>query len=375
MIILLFLILWGINVWLLDKSRIQYHSALRYSVQISTVFYTSFALLALFSIIMTYLTSTLNLVVETGILIFYGSLFFISFSPFAIPGSESRIPFYRLLKIVFFPTNVISFPEVLLADALTSLARSFKDISVTLLVLYCYFTDENIVDYHEIGIISIAILSSLPYWIRVRQCSVQFMGATEDCVRLPVFLNILKYCSAFPPIWLAASQGLGYKHSQLLTFMTVAATINSLYSYAWDISMDWGLIQFTRTWSYYFRQRCLYHPIFYVCAMIINLILRFSWLAPNIALFRNLHSSNLIILLQLLEVFRRSMWFMFRIEWEVIVQEEKLRSVKDKDEWNDGGTSINSSNVDTEKMMSGGNGSNHVALSTSSGSLTTNRPR
>ena len=66
---------------------------------------------------------------------------------------------------------------------------------------------------------------------------------------------------------------------------------------------------------------------------------------------------------------------MFRIEWEVIVQEEKLRSVKDKDEWNDGGTSINSSNVDTEKMMSGGNGSNHVALSTSSGSLTTNRPR
>ena len=113
---------------------------------------------------MTTLSTAFNLDVEMGITFFYATLVLLSIIPFSIPGADSRLPFYRLLKTVFFPGNVITFPEVLLADALTSLARSFKDISVTLLVLYCYFTNENIIHYHNFGIFSIALLSSLPYW-------------------------------------------------------------------------------------------------------------------------------------------------------------------------------------------------------------------
>ena len=60
----------------------------------------------------------------------------------------------------------------------------------------------------------------------------QFLGCQDGVNRVPIGLNLLKYCSAFPPIWLAASVGLGYHHDQLLIVTETAATINSLYSYA-----------------------------------------------------------------------------------------------------------------------------------------------
>lgn len=134
------------------------------SVNISMVFYTSIILMGLYILTMTTFSSAFNLDVEAGISLFYFTLFLLSVLPFSVPGSEYRIQFYRLLKIVFFPTNVITFPEVLLADALTSMARTFKDIAVTILVLYCHFMNENIIHYHDFGILSIAILTSLPYW-------------------------------------------------------------------------------------------------------------------------------------------------------------------------------------------------------------------
>ncbi len=81
-----------------------------------------------------------------------------------IPGQEMRSAFYRLLKLVFFPSVSISFPEVLLADALTSLSKVFRDLCITGLVIYCYIMNENIIAYHDLGIFSIALISSLPYW-------------------------------------------------------------------------------------------------------------------------------------------------------------------------------------------------------------------
>lgn len=49
--------------------------------------------------------------------------------------------------------------------------------------------------------------------------------------KIPIYLNILKYFSAFPPIWLTAAASLGYHHPQLPWMLTIAATVNSMYSY------------------------------------------------------------------------------------------------------------------------------------------------
>ena len=75
--------------------------------------------------------------------------------------------------------------------------------------------------------------------LRIRQCNVQLTCAIDLRTKLPITLNIIKYFTSFPPIWLAALGSLGYVHPLLAPLTVVMATINSVYSYMWDIIMDW----------------------------------------------------------------------------------------------------------------------------------------
>ena len=55
-------------------------------------------------------------------------------------------------------------------------------------------------------------------------------------------------------------------------------------------------------------------------------MLRFSWAANRIPSFSHLHASHLVLMVEIGEVFRRAMWNIFRIEWEVLVQHERALS-------------------------------------------------
>lgn len=123
---------------------------------------TAAVLLTVYTINMSFMTTILGGSVEVGISLFYVLLGLLAILP--LPGYETRSIFFRLVKIVFFPGNNITFPEVLLADALTSISKLFKDLCVTAFVVFCHFANDNIIHYHDIGIVSIALLSSLPYW-------------------------------------------------------------------------------------------------------------------------------------------------------------------------------------------------------------------
>lgn len=54
-----------------------------------------------------------------------------------------------------------------------------------------------------------------------------------------------------------------------------------------------------------------------------NLILRFSWAASRLPQFATLPPAYLVLLLEVAEIFRRSVWFIFRIEWEMVNTELK----------------------------------------------------
>jgi hypothetical protein len=265
---------------------------------------------------------------------------------FLIPSLRSH--FFRILKQIIFPGGTISFPEILVADALCSLSKPFKDLGLTMVIFYSHVIQNgrNPVFYHNTGMILIAIFASLPFVsvislpllvltffpsrLRIRQCLVQYSSATDLSLRIPITLNIIKYFSSFPPIWLAALASFGYFHPSLPTLTAVMATINSVYSFLWDIIMDWGLLTLyssplpnsTPPSPGHFRARTVFSFPLHLLVACFNLFLRFSWAANRIEGLSSLPPSQLILLVELAEVLRRAVWNVFRIEWEINQQEK-----------------------------------------------------
>ena len=59
--------------------------------------------------------------------------------------------------------------------------------------------------------------------------------------------------------------------------------------------------------------------------------LRFAWAANKLDFFAGMDAASLVLCLEIVEVFRRSIWNMYRMEWEVIAGEAKGRSVSKED--------------------------------------------
>lgn len=323
-IIITFSFLWIMNMLLLDRNRLQYHSVL--SIKSAPTIFTlvwALILLFLYAFNMTLFPNVLSLGVETGISVFYFFFILILFLP-GLPGHETKNSFMKLIKMCIFPVASVSFAEVLLADAFTSLSKVFKDFGVTIIAIFAQLSGVEIVRCHDFGMIFIALLASFPFWIRIRQCSVQLEGANDGYAKTAITLNLIKYATAFPPIWLAAAASLGYFHPSLPAITAVMATVNSLYSFIWDIVMDWGFVSFTRDGRMQLRQRCLWPQLTYFLAFILNFVLRFSWAANRIPGLRVLHASQLVLMVELAEVFRRAVWNLYRIEWEILVQQDRI---------------------------------------------------
>jgi hypothetical protein len=109
------------------------------------------------------------------------------------------------------------------------------------------------------------------------------------------------------------------------------ATINSLMSYAWDIVMDWGIISYNRPLgTFVCRKRNFFASNLLLMTAFLNFFLRFAWASNRLPIFHAMHPSHLILLIEGAELFRRALWNIFRVEWEVMVIEEreKLEEVK-----------------------------------------------
>ncbi|CAM9514062.1 unnamed protein product [Pylaiella littoralis] len=233
---------------------------------------------------------------------------------------EHTALFFTSLAGVFFPATDVHFAEVLVADALTSLSRVFADVAMTFLLvgkgwgvecpgwMLCYVP---------------CAFMSFPYWVRVRQCVMQLTYEVDGRRRRLLAINVGKYLSAFPVIWLGGYQAMRhYDGARYLpgvgNAIIAAALFNSAYSFAWDVKMDWGLGQTgSRTWG--LRNTLLIsheEPWPYYLAVVVDLVLRLSWLL-RLKEGRFGHV-DMVLTLELVEVLRRSMWNVFRLEWECI---------------------------------------------------------
>ena len=113
-----------------------------------------------------------------------------------------------------------------------------------------------------------------------------------------------------------------YYHTLTLTFTRrLAALVNSLYSFWWDVSMDWDLTLLSR---YRHRspfglrqQRVFRAPLLYYSVVAFDLVLRFAWSWKlSLALVYLDGIEGGVFLLEIVELLRRWVWVYFRVETE-----------------------------------------------------------
>jgi hypothetical protein len=227
-----------------------------------------------------------------------------------------------------------------MADALTSYAKVLGDLFVSLCLFFSRGkSSTGRPDRSCGGTVIVPIILAIPSLIRLRQCLIEYSrvrrrswrtgDSSGDSAAWSHLANALKYSSAFPVIIMSAVQRSHDNSSSsvgevvIFRLWLLFVTINSLYSFYWDVAKDWDLTLFSahrddsdHPWGLrkqrYFEAKELYY---FVIAL--DFLLRFTWslkLSPHLDHFNDMEGG--IFLMELLEVFRRWIWIFFRVETE-----------------------------------------------------------
>ncbi|KAG1878372.1 EXS family-domain-containing protein, partial [Suillus subluteus] len=309
--------------------------------------------------------------------------------PFELCQKRERDVFLQSAARCLFSSmdSPVYFSDVVFADVFTSFAKVLGDVWLSLCMLLPGGSLLSPPSLNGLSQWILPTLMSLPYIIRFRQCLIEHWSPTNTSKR--PLLNALKYASSFPVIFLSAAQRIvvlelaevkgelvtresWHGEHPLFRLWLLAAVVNSLYSFWWDLTNDWGLnllkprsadsrsnprplvlpslhskassiagssdahivtqshtssshqvlggaIYRHQSYPYGLRPVLLYPLLVYPLVMFFNLVLRMTW---SIKLSSHLHSqsegSALMLWLEVAEVLRRWMWVFIRVEWEVV---------------------------------------------------------
>eukprot|EP00986_Skeletonema_menzelii_P012335 scaffold6776_cov144-Skeletonema_menzelii.AAC.2 len=179
-----------------------------------------------------------------------------------------------------------------------------------------------------------------PLWISIRQCLRRYMDTGK---RFPNLANAFKYAmsqtvtlfGAFHPLYLMHERSEKYNVSlgdddeegviqfsrrnvNLFQIFWMGLFIaSSLYSYIWDVYMDWGLGR--RAYGFLGPRLMFPRKSHYFSVMAADLILRFMWvltLIPPQSGAKFELPAYLSAISMVLELFRRTIWSFFRLEHE-----------------------------------------------------------
>ncbi|XP_014233609.1 xenotropic and polytropic retrovirus receptor 1 homolog isoform X1 [Trichogramma pretiosum] len=268
-------------------------------------------------------------------------------NPFKIFRHEARFWLLKIMwRIVIAPFAYVNFADFWLADQLNSLAVVFLDFHF----LVCFYITNG--NWLEAGSDTSQctsgshfirpLVNCLPAWFRFAQCMRRYKDTREA---FPHLCNAGKYATTFlvvitltlrtyhegeePMIFTDKYEGTW--ESPWLWLWLASCMINSIYTYAWDIKMDWGFLDANAGENKFLREEVVYsETYFYYLAIFEDLVLRFTWI-PSFFLTEYGYATNdmLTSIFAPCEVFRRFVWNFFRLENEHLNNCGKFRAVRD----------------------------------------------
>ena len=249
---------------------------------------------------------------------------------------EGRKYFYKLLfRIFFLSFFTVDFTMGWATDQMVSFVTPIKDLEYT----FCYYFSHRIESDQDIpspgackfNTFVIAFVAAfVPVFYRMVQCTRSLLNKKKFLD--PDLLNFFKYFFTLLVAIFSYLYGK-YNHDTRLLYAWIAlAVVSTVYSYAWDLKMDWGLLQPSKK-SRYLREKLIYPRTWvYYFAIVVNLFLRFAWiLTISPALVANIvkmRAELLTFIVGSLEMFRRAMWNFLRVEKEFILNSENYQALE-----------------------------------------------
>ena len=233
------------------------------------------------------------------------------------------------VRIIMSPLPVVKFGDFWLADQLNSMVPLLLDVQFFL--CYCGITSswKNELDLKSCTVSGNGvrpIISCLPALWRFWQ-TLRCYQRTRKFAHL---VNSVKYFTTFPVVVFAfiftvTVKGESWKSltfdrvGWIIIMWSISSVIHSLYTFFWDVKMDWGLFCFSKRML---LRPTLYYPKFvYVIAIIFDFIIRFACaIKLTLAIVYHYDSDIIYFALIIAELLRRWVWNFFRIEYEDILR-------------------------------------------------------
>ncbi len=166
-----------------------------------------------------------------------------------LPWSSAKFWLSRLWLVVSAPFSPVTFVTVYIGDVMTSFTKPFNDWAF----MCCFFftgywvqyklLDENAnscVGSYALSTIVSPLMSALPLWFRFLQCLRRYYDTRE---RWPHLGNAGKYALSMTVALIGLtlpSSNAGVVNGTQVAWI-VLLVLSTLYTFSWDVWMDWGL--------------------------------------------------------------------------------------------------------------------------------------
>ncbi|CUM47483.1 unnamed protein product [Debaryomyces fabryi] len=339
-LLILAFLLFGINLYVFDLFKINYKFIFEFNL-VSTLNYKQFLLLpafgfAFFSLLFWFSLNNFWPEAFPGRdwpWIFFGVMIVLFIWPgnqfYASSRKWLQVALWRLLLSGFYP---VEFRDFFLGDILCSLTYTMGNISF-FFCLYAHkwnglLTDGNTSQHNVCGSSrsrSMGFFSALPSIWRFLQCLRRYMD-TGDW--FPHLANMLKYSFTTLYYCLLSVYRIDNRERNRIPFI-IFAIINTLYTSSWDIVMDWSLLQSGSKHRFLRDNLFFKRPIYYYCAMVIDVILRFQWIFYAFFTSQIQQLAVTSFCVALAEILRRFIWIFFRMENEHCTNVTLFRASRD----------------------------------------------
>jgi len=243
-----------------------------------------------------------------------------------------------------------------MGDVLTSLTKPLQDIPAG----YCYLqaghplSNEDVLEFEEMGELCtpfvsnfvLPFMAALPLWFRLMQCARRYNDSGEP----KHLLNFGKYAASILVIVVSHVP-------RALWVLVMVSVFSALYTATWDVYMDWGLgpkellriitlksdnghdplsddlLLPTETVDHgnaHPGRKLLLPKLVYIAAIVFDVCARCSWvlsLLPITVLSSNIWRREIFkTSMTALEIARRSIWAVLRMEHEQVSNSSKYRA-------------------------------------------------